>query len=367
MAEENSDIASTHVLVESIGPVISLADLHVDIWRELNHLIEARSIARLYLVGNRNLQQILTVRGGIVEFHYYTTPFTRSTGWFSRISEFRGLKSYIFDVSLGLATKHISVTKTELQQLPSTLERLNLSCNGAENAFWADEAPTSSDDGSRQDASLDIGLQWPNLKYLILEQYFSVYTRYRYIGRALASLPPTLTMLRINSIVGGNGELGMLPRGLKSYENRWGRIDTSELVQLPPSLEELIFSTLVDTNLADKVSFAALPHSLTALTLIRCRHFELRMIRELPPNLTYLDLDATITAEFFPEIRAHLQKLQYLSFGLPSKDDWKSDLTEISYIQYFSPSDDIWWYSWGPKGSYRAKPGGGRTGMRFFS
>lgn len=296
-----------------------------------------------------------------MSFRYSSSDKTRRVGWFSILSEFRGLKTFSYDTSLLMTNSAYYPIKSDLLLIPPSVTFLRLACNGSENAFWADERPNIYSDGVISQSHLDIGSQWPNLTTLILKQYSLFKQPVRTLGSAISTLPKDLVLLSIKPSSLNSDSFQLLPPGLKYYE-QGVCISGPSFADLPKNLEEINFNAVSGSESPQDFEFEYLPRSLTAITLLKLSNIPHTVIQYLPADLTYLDLGIHLKHSQIPVICEKLRKLQYLVIEVQTDAHWMFNWSELSYVSFISSFWDIWWYSWLENEWKRTKPGGSRAG-----
>lgn len=288
-----------------------LAALPAEIWQVITEQFLASSIVRLYLTGDRYLIRNMAHRGGVMSFRYLSSDKTRRVGWFSILSEFRGLKTFSYDTSLLMTSSAYYPIKTDLLQIPPSVTFLRLACNGSENAFWADERPSTFSDGIVSQSHLDIASHWPNLSTLILKQYSGFKQPMKPLGSAISTLPKDLLLLSIKPSALDSNSFQHLPTELKYYEQNVC-LAGSSFANLPRTLEEINFNAVPGSESPQDFQFEDLPRSLTAITLLKVSTIPPAVINYLPADLTYLDLGIHLNHSQIPLICEKLRKLQFL-------------------------------------------------------
>lgn len=223
----------------------------------------------LFLDSSAKMEQLLDV-----------TPMSKS---------FPVLRELIF----GTGTFESTWRMTEFaQQIPKTLTRLHL----PQNIVFGDEIVSSLPD-LIQDLDIKIkGRTWAS-KIAIeeTENHFSKLTR----DTSHVGLPSSLTRLKIESFGDPVPIYLSLPRSVTDFS------ETSQTFGIPPPwflLPPNLVSMSCQLYMFTKSLSSQLPRGLSSLKLKITNTCEIEVLRALPPALTNLDLNVTMSSKTFPTI-----------------------------------------------------------------
>jgi hypothetical protein len=327
----------------------TLLDLPVEVWHALSHRLFFWHVMRLYACGSRRLIDIMTNRGGVTDAVMIFSGSDVQMSWVPQISEFRNLRTFIYDCGAVIAGEEFYPTKKDMKSLPRSLRYFKLRADAAEEAFLTDfdgEDRAASHSYSVGDL-LNISSIWPELVSFNICQYGS--NKHLdlptdvILSPLLKTLPTTVEIVTLR----GRDPLKLevveaLPSDVvKLYlYHETNNLSTASFQKLPPHLDTLV---CVSYNRmkpgVDLSPWGTLPQTLSFLCIL-LGEASPDLINLLPPNLTYLNLGFGIVPDCYSAVSSRLIHLQGLVIhdSLPHKwhdlsnPDHRSDTIQLRYI-----------------------------------
>jgi hypothetical protein len=264
---------------------MSLVHLVPEIFNQINNLISASDLTRLYFSGDKWLISLLTAPRAVTKFYRFVSHpcgvgWPRSVCYFPHLREF----SLVHDQSVD----HIPLKGADVVQLPPSLTKLELMFV---NAFSSLQACFSREACSQSSSFRmeKLSERWQNLETLILPR------KKENIPLGLAGAPSSLKVLR-GPVYLPISLLGTLSRTITDLTLLVApEVPFSGVHEYPPDLLRLVAYFLPSEH-----SYAHIPRTVTDLEVTLSHSCPSEAMKDfgaslLPPHLLRFDLKTSIS------------------------------------------------------------------------